>query len=191
MTEGPNPSRRDFCTTTADARCKALIARSLNGGRSKTWISGSPDLLEDGRALRVVRGPAARQDQLALHRPADQLVGPGDAERVLQAIEAGDLREDGPVVSDAQVRQHRFDFRRRHVAILLRQRVDGGVDHVLGNRKELRKLRRGEDGRVVPHDVFPEEIPDVGLGVRDVHMAAPDPLTPSARAATRGTGWGS
>ncbi len=102
------------------------------------------NLLEDGRTLRIIGGATPSQDQLTLRGPSHELVGPDDTDRILQAVEARDLRHDGPIVPDPQMRQHGLDLSVRHRPVLLRQGIDSRVDQVLRDGEELGEFRRRE-----------------------------------------------
>ena len=71
LTVRPKPSLIDFCSTMVEARTRALISMSLNGGRSKDVnIRIRPcrfaNLLEHQFPLGIIGCPTAREDQLAV-----------------------------------------------------------------------------------------------------------------------------
>jgi len=67
------------------------MSRSLSGGKSNMWMSDhsrrSPSLLPEPSPLRVVRGAAARQHQLAAEAPAHITKSLYHAHRVFEIIE--------------------------------------------------------------------------------------------------------
>src|ERR1700726_2514921 len=75
--------------------------------------------------------------------------------RILQAVEAGDLRENGALRVDVKTGHDLVDERRFEIAVLLRQRIDRRIEEILGQRELPGKFRRGEDGPVVArHEAF-------------------------------------
>src|SRR5712691_9616194 len=66
-------------------------------------------------------------------------------------------------------------FRAPHVAIALRERIDGRVDHESRNGQRGGGARVGEDDGVVALGDGTEDVPELRLGGREIMMAAPEP----------------
>ncbi len=69
-----------------------------------------------------------------------------------------------------------MDFLPCQLAVLVTQRIDGGIDQKLRNRQSLGKLGQRHDSRVVPDHVRAQKLPYRPLRGGDVDMTAPDPL---------------
>src|SRR5207245_10371675 len=69
--------------------------RQLNDSNVRIVSCFAPDLLQDSRAFRIVGGTAARKDQLAIEITLHDSVGANHSERILEAVEAGNLRKNG------------------------------------------------------------------------------------------------
>jgi hypothetical protein len=80
------------------------------------------------------------------------------------------------LTTPSEAAQDRGDLPRGQVAVLLRQRIDGRRDDVLGNAEPAAEARQREDGGVVLIDVRAQERPRPALGARGVEVAAPHPV---------------
>ena len=135
------------------------------------------DLFQNRSALGVVLCAPAGQDQLAARNEfLHLLIGLNHADRVLQPVKAGDLGNDGPLGINVEFLQHVANLLRLQFPVLLRQRVDGGVEQVLGNGKLARKIRRGKQRRIVPADELLKKGPDFRVRTGKINMASPDPM---------------
>ena len=92
---------------------------------------------QNGCPLGIVGCPAAREHQLAIKIATDNAIGADNADGIFEAVEAGDLREDGAEMVDAVPGEDiEYEFR-REVAIFFRERVDGRVEKILRNGELL------------------------------------------------------
>ena len=142
--------------------------------------SGSPSALSmtswyTSAAFRIVRGRAARQHEAAVDVLFRDPVRLQDADRILQPVEAGNLRDDRFVPGDGVFAQHGVDDVRTDVPVLVTQRVDGRRDQHLPHGQFAGETGRREHGRVVADHIVGEEPPDFLQGIGDVHVAPPDP----------------
>ena len=108
---------------------------------------------------------------MLLHQP----VGVHDAQRILGRGEGADLHEQRLVLWDRQHPQDIGHLAGRQLAVLLGERVDGGMDHVLRHAEAPAEARQREDGGVVLVDERPEERPRAPLRPRGVEVAGPHP----------------
>ena len=137
-------------------------------------LRGFLDLGQHLGAFGIVRRAPSGQHQLAVEVGLDQAVGGDDPQRILEAIEARDLHEEGTLGVDRESLQHLRDRCVIHVAVLLAQGIDRGRDQHFGHRHPLRKLRDVEDGhRIFAHGPA-QESPDMLLRTRQVDVATPD-----------------
>ena len=92
---------------------------------------GLADLGQDFGSLRIVGRAASGEHQLAIEIALHNLVGANHSHRVLQAVEAGDLREQRPLFVDAEAADNgAYQFGRK-IAILIGKRIDGRVKQIL------------------------------------------------------------
>ena len=68
------------------------------------------------------------------------------------------------------------DELRRQLAIFFRKRIDGRMKKILGNGKLFGEFWGGKDRRVVMRDIVFQKIPDGGMRMREIDVAAPDPV---------------
>ena len=108
----------------------------------------------------------------------DDPVGVDHAERVLPRVEARDLRQQRPLDVDSELVDDvgRVLGRERHV--LRRQRVDRRRPDV--GRRQVGRLRHVllhvEDRRVVAAEPRQQEVEHLAVRLREVDVAAPDPV---------------
>ena len=105
-----------------------------------------------------------------------------DTQRVAHAIEGPDLQQDRLVAQHVQAVELQHLLAPRHLAVAVRQRVDGRMDHEARDRERPGELRQGEDRRVIPLGRRPERAPDLGLRRREIAVVRPHPAARAAAA---------
>ena len=109
-------------------------------------------------------------------------ISPDNPDRILQPVEARDLREDRALGIDLIATEDlRYELR-IEVAVFFRQWVDRRIEQILRNRKLPREFRRRKQGAVVSRDEFLEEVPDCAIGMRKIDVASPHPMIRPGRA---------
>ena len=107
------------------------------------------DFVEDLDAFGVVCGGAACEDESAIVVTLDKFVGVDDTDGVFEAVEAGNLGDDGFIFGDIVFLQDGVDGFLRQFLIFVTQGVNGRRDKELSDWQRSRKGRRGEDGGIV------------------------------------------
>ena len=105
----------------------------------------------------------------------DEPVRVHDADGILSPAEGADLEQQGLVLGHAQRAEDGRDLARPDLPVLLRERIDGRIDHVLRDAQPAAELGQREDRGVVLVDDLTEGGPHATLRVRRVEVAAPDP----------------
>ncbi len=127
-------------------------------------FGGGLNFVEDFDTFGVVGGGATGEDEAAIVVTLDEFVGLDDTDGVFEAVEAGNLGDDGLVVWNVVFGQDGVDGFRRQFLIFVTEGVDGGRDEKLADGELRRKRWRGEDGGIVFIDEGAKEIPDGGVG---------------------------
>ena len=99
-----------------------------------------------------------------------------DSQRIFQPVEAGNLRVHWTRKINLIASEHLGDELGRKFAIFFRKRINRGIEKILGNGKLARKFGGGKDGGGATRDIGMEKIPDDGVGMGKVDVAAPDPM---------------
>src|SRR3990172_1629077 len=142
----------------------------------RVMTGGFPHLRQHRRPLRIVVGAAACQNQPAVLVPLHQPVRVDHADRVLKAIEPGDLKEDRLVPGNTKALKRPVQLPLAEVTILLAQRVNRWVHQELWDVQTLGEPWQREDCRIIPRHMLSKEPPGLALRAREVDMAAPDPF---------------
>src|SRR5208337_2091636 len=137
---------------------------------------GVPHLFQDFRAFRIVGGGSASQDQLTIEIAFDNLISANHPDGILKTVKAGDLREYGPKRIDVKAGKHIGNKLRREVAVFFGERINRGVEKILGNGELASKFRGGKDRTVVMGNIRLQKLPNRTVGVGEIDVAAPDPV---------------
>src|SRR5215211_557257 len=171
VTVSPNPSRIDFCNTTAARRCSAFTSvasstvRTITRSSTELWIvsritpaSGSSRAALPSRTS--VQSTCSRFDTERLD----------NAGRVLPRIKTRDLHDQRTICRDAVMCQTILDLVVRQFAVLGREWIDRRRDEPLTNGEVL-----GIFGQIVLLDETPQVVPRRWIRRGEIDVALPDP----------------